>query len=165
MATHHGPLPNDETRAVVEQLKHGVAIERTFDLSHCDSNRSGLLLRAIRHLTAGTIWDGAEIEKLDVSCSAVDDDAFGEALTLCPAATKIEVLGCRELTEAGLAGVGPHCKRLEELFAQDCLAVSPAALSSIATNCPSLRQLCIAQCGSLTNSALISLATSAKCLE
>ena len=158
-------LPNDETRAVVEQLKKAVESDHTLDLSHCDANRNSSLLRALRKLTAGTIWDGEDIVKLDVSESAVDDATFAEALSLCPSIVDLEMLGSTQLSEAALADVGEKCPKIENIYAQDCAAINDKSIGALASGCTQLKHLCISQCQNVTSSGFITIATKAKQLE
>ena len=108
------------------------------------------------------------LTRLNLSgCKAVSDAALGAVAEGCPALASLDVTRCPALTDAGLAAalaVGP-LGRLTELRAYACEAVGDATLHALASSCPALQVLDLCGATAATDAGVASLAAGCRGLR
>ena len=74
-----------------------------------------------------------------VGCNQITNAGLTTIGAGCPNSGPFNLSGCYQITDAGLAKIGEGCTKLESLNILSCSEITDAGLASIAEGCPNLR--------------------------
>ena len=99
-----------------------------------------------------------------LKCNGVIDEIIVKACKVCPILQKLNLSGCRNISNVSLICVSIECPELKELNLFNCTQLTDTGILSIADGCKNLTYLNIGWCDRITDQGITCLASSAASL-
>jgi len=129
-------ISNEEFICIASRYPHFI------HLNICNSNRIGNI-GIIR-----VIMGRADLKSVTFKDLATVEDWTLQALGgHCPNLSKLSLIQCSQITNAGLEEVVSKCNSLEIINLDWCHSLSNRTLQAIGKHCPNLREFSISECG------------------
>mmetsp|Transcript_16010 Transcript_16010/g.32769 ORF Transcript_16010/g.32769 Transcript_16010/m.32769 type:complete len:135 (-) Transcript_16010:394-798(-) len=92
------------------------------------------------------------------NCTQTNDDLLFEVSPFLSCLRVLNLWGCVQVTNAGVAALAEHCKRLEFLTLAGCLQITDKGIMSFADSCTTLTMIDLNGCPNITSSSVRALA-------
>ena len=95
-----------------------------------------------------------------IKCTGVVDDLVVKACRVCPILRKLNLSGCKSISNVSLICISVGCPQLTDLNIFNCSLVTDTGIMSIAEGCKNLISINIGWCQGITDQGLICLVCS-----
>ena len=109
-------------------------------------------------------WEGVttnakqQVVGVDVTCfddkTQIGDNTLKHVAHGFPNLTKIELLKCYNITDAGLQHLAQGCPNLTDVNLFDCSKVTDSGLQHLAQGCPNLAKINLKGCGKIRDAGV-----------